>query len=136
MRPRNAPRSSLSPIDFTTTPGPCGGEPNTNWVRVIYTARMVSSRIPLIMHSMEQYVTHDAPRPNFAAPDAQFLKIHYKGVTTMPGDEADGCEPDASPFEIATQSWETFDLVYRQTHDAQWQTERDKVEQLALGSRT
>ena len=38
----------------------------------------------------------------------------------MPGDEADGCEPDVSPFEIATQSWETFDLVYRQTHDAQW----------------
>ena len=37
----------------------------------------------------------------------------------MPGDEADGCEPDVSPFEIATQSWETFDLVYRQTHDAQ-----------------
>ena len=50
----------------------------------------------------------------------------------MPGNEADGCEPDVSPFEIATQSWETFDLVYRQTHDAQWQEERDNVERLAL----
>ena len=46
------------------------------------------------------------------------LKIHYKGLTTMPGDEADGCEPDVSPFEIAAQSWQTFDLVYKQTHNA------------------
>ena len=111
---------------------PLYGEPNTNWVRVIYTARTVASRIPLIMHSLEDNVTHDAPRPHFAAPYAEFLKIHYKGVTTMPGDEADGCEPDVSPFEIATQSWETFDLVYRQTHVAQWQEERDNVERLAL----
>ncbi len=36
----------------------------------------------------------------------------------MPGDEADGCEPDVSPFEIATQSWQTFDMVYKQTKDA------------------
>ena len=49
-----------------------------------------------------------------------------------PGNEADGCEPDVSPFEIATQSWETFDLVYRQTHDAKWQAERDNVERLAV----
>ena len=44
---------------------PLYGEPNTNWVRVIYTARTVSSRIPLIMHSLEENVTHDAPRPHF-----------------------------------------------------------------------
>ncbi len=111
---------------------PLYGEPNTNWVRVIYTARTVASRIPLIMHSLEENVTHDAPRPHFAAPYAEFMKIHYKGVTAMPGDEADGCEPDVSPFEIAAQSWETFDLVYRQTRDAQWQEQRDNVERLAL----
>jgi HEAT repeat protein len=111
---------------------PLYGEPNTNWVRVIYTARTVSSRIPLIMHSLEENVTHDPPRPHFDTPYASFLKIHYKGVTEMPGDEADGCEPDVSPFEIATQSWQTFDLVYQQTHDAQWLAERDNVERLAL----
>jgi HEAT repeat protein len=111
---------------------PLYGEPNTNWVRVIYTARTVSSRLPVIMHAMEEEVTHDAPRQHFAAPYGEFLKIHYKGVTTMPGNEADGCEPDVSPFEIATQSWETFDLLYRQTHDASWQAERDNVERLAL----
>ena len=47
----------------------------------------------------------------------EFLKIHYKGVTVLPGDEADGCEPDVSPFEIALQSWQTFNLAYNETHD-------------------
>ncbi len=111
---------------------PLYGEPNTNWVRVIYTARTEASRLPLIMNAMEKDVTHDAPRPNFNVPYAEFLKIHYKGLTKMPGNEADGCEPDVSPFEIAAQSWETFDLVHHQTHDAKWLEERDKVERLAL----
>ena len=111
---------------------PLYGEPNTNWVRIIYTARTEASRLPLIAHSFEQNVTHDPPRKNFDLPYARFLKIHYKGVTVMPGDEADGCEPDVSPFEIATQSWHTFDLAYSETHEQDWLTERDHVEQLAL----
>ncbi len=110
---------------------PLYGEANTNWVRVIYTARTVSSRLPLITNQFEQNVTHDKPRPNFDLPSAEFLRIHYKGLKVMPGDEADGCEPDVSPFEIATQSWQTFDMVYKQTKDAKWAAERDHVEQLA-----
>ena len=101
-------------------------------MRVIYTARTVSSRLPLITNQFEQNVTHDPPRAKFNVPYAEYLKIHYKGVTVMPGDEADGCEPDVSPFEIATQSWQTFDMVYKQTHDPQWLTERDHVERLAV----
>jgi HEAT repeat protein len=111
---------------------PLYGESNTNWVRVIYTARTVSSRLPLITHSFEQNVTHDPPRKNFDVPYANFLKIHYKGLTKLPGDGADGCEPDVSPFEIATQSWQTFDLLYNHTHKPDWLTERDHVERLAL----
>ena len=111
---------------------PLYGETNTNWVRVIYTARTVSSRLPLITNQFEENVTHDPPRAKFNVPYAEYLKIHYKGVTVMPGDEADGCEPDVSPFEIATQSWQTFDMVYKQTHDPQWLTERDHVERLAV----
>ncbi len=38
----------------------------------------------------------------------------------MPGDESDGCEPDVSPFEIASQSWDTFNNLYEETHDRQW----------------
>ena len=111
---------------------PLYGEANTNWVRVIYTARTVSSRLPLIAQQFEQNVTHDPPRKDFSVPYAQYLKIHYKGLTIMPGDEADGCEPDVSPFEIATQSWQTFDMVYKQTHNPEWLAERDHVERLAL----
>ena len=110
------------------------GEANTNWVRVIYSARTVASRLPLIMHSFEENVTHDAPRNHFDLPYAEFLKIHYKGVTTMPGNETDGCEPEVSPFEIGTQSWQTFDLVFNQTHNAQWLAERDNVERLAVAA--
>jgi HEAT repeat protein len=111
---------------------PLYGEPGTNWVRVIYTARTVASRLPMIANSFEQNVTHDAPRQNFNVPYAQYLKIHYKGITKMPGDEPDGCEPDVSSFEIAEQSWHTFDMVNHQTHDASWLAERDHVESLAL----
>ena len=111
---------------------PLYGEANTNWVRVIYTARTVSSRLPLITNQFEQNVTHDPPRKNFNLPYAEFLRIHYKGLKEMPGDEADGCEPDVSPFEIATQSWQTFDMVYKQSKDAKWLEERDHVESLAV----
>jgi hypothetical protein len=111
---------------------PLYGEPNTNWVRIIYTARTEASRLPLIAHDFEQNVTHDAPRRKFDLPYAEYLKIHYKGLTEMPGDEADGCEPDVSPFEIATQSWHTFDLAYNETHQQDWLVQRDHVEQLAL----
>ena len=111
---------------------PLYGEPGTNWVRVIYTARTVASRLPLITNQFEQNVTHDPPREKFDKPYAEYLKIHYKGVKTMPGDEADGCEPDVSPFEIATQSWQTFDMVYKQTKDPQWLSERNHVETLAV----
>jgi len=111
---------------------PLYGEPNTNWVRIIYTARTEASRLPLIAHAFEQNVTHDPPRKNFDVPYAEFLKIHYKGLIVMPGDEADGCEPDVSPFEIATQSWHTFDLAYNETKNPDWLAERDHVEQLAL----
>ena len=111
---------------------PLYGEPGVNWVRIIYTARTEASRLPLIAHSFEQYVTHDPPRKKFDLPYAQYLKIHYKGLTVMPGDEADGCEPDVSPFEIASQSWQTFNLAYNETHKQEWITERDHVETLAL----
>ena len=37
-----------------------------------------------------------------------------------------------SPFEIATQSWQTFDLAHRESHQADWLAARDQVERLAL----
>jgi HEAT repeat protein len=111
---------------------PLYGEPGTNWVRIIYTARTEASRLPVILHAFEQNVTHDPPRKDFDLPYAKFLKIHYKGLTVLPGDETDGCEPEVSPFEIALQSWQTFNLAYTETNDKDWITERDHVESLTV----
>jgi len=111
---------------------PLYGEPGANWVRVIYSARTVASRLPLIAHAFEQNVTHDPPRRDFDIPYAKFLKIHYKGLSVMPGNETDGCEPDVSPFEIAEQSWQTFNLAYNEAHEQDWIAERDHVETLAV----
>jgi hypothetical protein len=112
---------------------PLYGEPGADWVRVIYSARTVASRLPVIEHLYESNVTHDAPRvKDFEIPYGNFLKIHYKDRNVMPGDETDGCEPDVSPFEIASQSWDTFNTIYEQTRDAQWLEHRDTVERLAV----
>ncbi len=112
---------------------PLYGEPGADWVRVIYSARTVASRLPVIEHLFEANVTHDPPRvESFEIPYAKFLKIHYKDRTEMPGDETDGCEPEVSPFEIASQSWDSFNILHEQTKDAQWQAQRDAVERLAV----
>ncbi|HEY3939412.1 MAG TPA: HEAT repeat domain-containing protein [Bryobacteraceae bacterium] len=112
---------------------PLYGEPGADWVRVIYSARTVASRLPVIEHLYETNVTHDTPRiDSFEVPYANFLKIHYKDRSTMPGNETDGCEPDVSPFEIASQSWDTFNNLYEHTKDDQWLAQRDMVERLAV----
>jgi hypothetical protein len=80
----------------------------------------------------ETSLTHDPPRAGFDVPYGNFLKIHYKDVKEMSDDEGDGCETKISPFEIAAQSWQSFDLLSQQTHDAQWMSERDNMERLAL----
>lgn len=131
------PPTQRSSLEFITdriynNARPLYGEPGTNWVRVIYSARTVASRLPVIEHAFEANVTHDPPRAGFNIPYGNFLKIHYKDVKEMPGEEADGCEPNISPFEIAAQSWETFNLLYQQTHDSEWSAERDNVERLAV----
>lgn len=112
---------------------PLYGEPGADWVRVIYSARTVASRLPVIEHLFETNVTHDAPRvTKFEVPYANYLKIHYKERTEMPGNETDGCEPDVSPFEIASQSWDTFNILYKQTREREWLDHRDNVERLAV----
>jgi HEAT repeat protein len=112
---------------------PLYGEPGADWVRVIYSARTVASRLPVIEHLYENNVTHDPPRVHsFEIPYANFLKIHYRDRTLMPGNETDGCEPDVSPFEIASQSWDSFNILYKQTNDEQWLQQRDMVERLAV----
>ena len=111
-------------------PRPLYGQDDVNWVRVIYSARTVASRLPLIFDMFEKYVSGEAPRRELARGYGNYLKIHYRGVSQLPGEEADGCAPSISPFEIATQSWQTYDLLWRQSDEASWREARDALERI------
>jgi hypothetical protein len=113
-------------------PRPLYGEEDTNWVRVIYSARTVASRIPWLLDLYEKQVSREAPRPGVNLGYGNYLRIHYNELKELPGEEADGCSPSVSPFEIAAQSYKTLDLLERQTGDSDWKMERDRVERLAL----
>lgn len=113
-------------------PRPLYGHEGANWVRVIYSARTVASRLPYLMHLFETLVSHEPSRPNFNEGYGRFLNIHYAEVAKLPGEEADGCSPSVSPFEIAAQSWQTLNHLYEQTKQREWLQERDRVEALSV----
>jgi hypothetical protein len=115
-------------------PRPLYGEEETNWVRVIYSARTVASRIPWILELFEKHVSREASRPGLNVGYGNYLKIHYNEREELPGEEADGCSPSISPFEIAVQSFKTFDLLHRQTADGSWLEERKRVEKIAVAA--
>ena len=79
-------------------PRPLYGQDDVNWVRVIYSARTVASRLPLIFDMFEKYVSGEAPRRELARGYGNYLKIHYRGVSQLPGEEADGCAPKHQPL--------------------------------------
>jgi len=116
-------------------PRPLYGHPQTNWVRVIYSARTVASRLPHLLSLFEQHVSGEPPRPGFDTGYASFLRMHYADLKELPGNEADGCAPEVSPFEIAAQSWQTLDLLARRAagkpEETTWRGERDRVEAMA-----
>lgn len=117
-------------------PRPLYGHPDTNWVRVIYSARTVASRIPHLMSLFEKHVSGEPTRAGFDTGYGKFLRLHYADVKEIPGNEADGCAPDVSQFEIAAQSWQTFDLLARRAsgtpEEGAWRAERDRVESMTL----
>ena len=96
---------------------PLYGAPGANWVRVIYSARTVASRLPLLADAYERLVARDAPAPGFAEGYGAFLRMHYASAASLPGEEVDGCAPNVSLFEIAYQSFETARLLARRTGD-------------------
>ncbi|BDC51016.1 hypothetical protein F183_A33320 [Bryobacterales bacterium F-183] len=86
-------------------PRPLPGHHGATWSRMIFSARTISSRLPLLL------VAGGRQRPDITQGAVRFLELHYKDRDTLAGEEADGASPAVSPIEIALQSWQTYGLA-------------------------
>lgn len=84
---------------LANNPRPLYGQDNADWARVIFSARTVSSRVPVLLDMA-----------GIHAPDVTRAYAEYLRKTSLE-DEADGSLPFVSAFEIALQSWEMFGLA-------------------------
>ena len=97
-------------------PRPLPGHAGVNWARVIYSARTVSSRLPVLldMHGRK----HEDRELILGA--ARFLLLADDCGAGL-RDEADGARPEVSGFEIGLQSWQTFRLAEQlEPGDSRW----------------
>lgn len=100
------PNTRRAALDFLLTrlennPRPLYGQTDTNWARVIFSARTVSSRVPMLLDL--------AGRPD-AGVERGYANYLALGKS---GDEPDGCQPMVSAEEIDFQSWQTYGLMVR-----------------------
>lgn len=86
-------------------PRPLPGHDGATWSRMIFSARTISSRLPLLL------AAGGRERPDITQGAVRFLELHYKDRDTLAGEEADGASPAVSPMEIALQSWQTYGLA-------------------------
>jgi hypothetical protein len=84
---------------LANNPRPLYGHENADWARVIFSARTVASRVPVLLDMA-----------GIRAPDVTRGFAEYLRKTSLE-DEADGSLPFVSAFEIGLQSWETFGLA-------------------------
>ena len=112
----NTRRNSLSTFLLTrleNNPRPLYGQPDTNWARVIYSARTVPAAFPCFS------ISPDAPIPasRRATPTTSTLAGGSRS------EEPDGCQPMVSASEIDLQAWQTYGLMVRDfPTEAQWKT--------------
>src|SRR5262249_16255605 len=84
---------------LANNPRPLYGQENADWARVIFSARTVASRVPVLLDMA-----------GVRAPDVTRGFAEYLRKTSLE-DEADGSLPFVSAFEIGLQSWESFGLA-------------------------
>lgn len=108
-------------------PRPLPGHDGVNWSRVIYSARTVSSRLP-VLYSMHRQLTRTAIAPDreLILGAARFLALADDCGAGRLHAEADGARPDVSAFEIGWQSWKTFGLAAQlEPANAAWTQRRN-----------
>jgi hypothetical protein len=111
-------------IDFLldrlrNNPRPLYGQPGTDWARVIFSARTVASRVPVLL-DMQARLLGAPPAASVTRGYANYLNLHWSGREAMAGEEADGNQPAVSPFEIGLQSWQTYGLAGRDFPREPW----------------
>jgi hypothetical protein len=84
---------------LANNPRPLYGDESSDWARVIFSARTVASRVPVLLDMA-----------GIRAPDITRGYANYLRKTALE-DEADGSLPVVSAFEIGVQSWETYRLA-------------------------
>jgi hypothetical protein len=93
-------------------PRPLPGHDGVTWSRMIFSARTISSRLPLLLQAASDLLPGATPAPfDIVKGSAGYLKMHYKGLDQLAEEEADGASPAVSPLEIALQSWQTYGLA-------------------------
>jgi hypothetical protein len=120
---------------LANNPRPLYGQPDTDWARVIFSARTVASRVPVLL-DMARALNDETPgNASFDSRDvtrgyADYLNLHYGNRKELAGDEADGSMPMVSAFEIGLQSWQTYGLMARDfPSEAAWRKRRDEVQE-------
>ncbi|MEO8659008.1 MAG: hypothetical protein ABI693_11085 [Bryobacteraceae bacterium] len=113
-------------------PRPLYGHPGVNWARVIYSARTVSSRVPVLlaMHRESAGESIEQDRDAILG-GARFLLLSDECGAGALRPEADGARPDVSGFEIGLQTWQTFQLAARlEPQNAKWPQQAACMERL------
>jgi HEAT repeat protein len=111
---------------LANNPRPLPGQPDTNWSRVIFSARTVSSRVPVLLDWGARYAGSDAVPQDLVNGAANYLRVDLGDTAVLPGDEADGASPAVSRFEIGLQTWQTFGLA----RGAEWTTRQQALERM------
>ncbi|MFN0085133.1 MAG: hypothetical protein ACKVX9_07075 [Blastocatellia bacterium] len=103
---------------FYNSPRPFYGFPEASWTRVISASANVMSRMAGLVNLYETEVTGER-RTDYLKGVVNYLKIYYKGRTSLPNDESNGNTPLVSAYEVAWYSWKAFDEYARQAGDAE-----------------
>ncbi|MBC7927165.1 MAG: terpene cyclase/mutase family protein [Bryobacteraceae bacterium] len=118
-------------------PRPLYGHPGVNWTRVIYSARTVSSRVPVLLSMHSQLTGSPAAQDReLILGAARFLLLSDECGSGSLRAEADGSRPDVSGFEIGFQTHQTFRLAASlEPANVIWTQNADCVERLLVNAK-
>lgn len=114
---------------FYNTTRPFYGHPEASWTRVISASANVLSRMAALLNLYETEVTGER-HTEYLKGVVNYLKLYYKGRTTLPNDESNGNTPLVSAYEVAMYSWKAFDEYAKQAGDKESLAYRDQVRKL------